>query len=114
MAADNDNLQTAFNRIKSVTPQVRLTPHYLSILQTLYPPKITYNQPAQHHTRHAHKTSALLPSITPQQILKTMSKQNEALLQVHLQIQLTFFAISLLIQLTQRKHRIPTYQCLPN
>jgi hypothetical protein len=74
IAADNDNLQTAFNRIKSVTPQVSLTPHYLSILQKLYPPRISYDRP-QHDTRQTKKPLAPLPPITPKQILKTMSKQ---------------------------------------
>jgi hypothetical protein len=49
-AADQDNLHSAYYRIKSVTPKVTLTPHYLAILRSLYPPRRQYHPTTQHNT----------------------------------------------------------------
>jgi hypothetical protein len=72
MAADNDNLHTAYNRIKSVTPQVSLTPHYVKILQRLYPPQTPFSSIT---TRTTNKQHTSLPPLMNKQILKTLQKQ---------------------------------------
>jgi hypothetical protein len=69
-AADNDNLQTAFNRIKSTTPQVALSPHYLNILKRHYPPQTHYNAINTRYTQQPHSHQ-----ITEKQIIKTLQKQ---------------------------------------
>jgi hypothetical protein len=76
MAADNDNLHTAYNRIRSITPQVSLSPQYLTILKKLYPTQIQYDQQPARQTRHTNKPKPPPPPpITPQQILQTLQKQ---------------------------------------
>jgi hypothetical protein len=74
-AADQDNLHTAFNRIKSVTPKVTLTPHYLHILRKLYPPRLPFHPPDIHNTRSQHITPATAQSLTDLQLLQTLQKQ---------------------------------------
>lgn len=71
-AADNDNLQTAFNRIKSVTPQVALSPHYLSLLRKLYPPQTPFPVTT---TRTTNRQQTPWQPISSKLILKTLQKQ---------------------------------------
>lgn len=78
-AADQDNLHSAYNRIKSVTPKATLTPHYLSILKTLYPPRLAF-QPPPEPNNHVTRSRTADPNITtlqltPDHLLTTFRKQ---------------------------------------
>jgi hypothetical protein len=74
-AADQDNLHTAFNRIKSVTPKVTLTPrNYLSLLRKLYPPRLSY-QLHSHNTRSHRPPPTTETTLTKKLLLKTLQKQ---------------------------------------
>jgi hypothetical protein len=74
-ATNQDNLHTAFNRIKSVTPKVTLTPHYLHILCKLYQPRLPFHPPDLCNTQSQHITPATAQSLTYLQLLHTLQKQ---------------------------------------
>jgi hypothetical protein len=80
-AANQDNLHSAYNRIKSVTPQVTLNPHYLSILQKLYPPKLHYQPTHPDSTQYTTRSRTAdlstkdMPQLTQEHLLKTFRKQ---------------------------------------
>jgi hypothetical protein len=74
-AADQDNLHSAYHRIKSITPKVTLAPHYLTILQSLYPPQRQYHPPTQRNTRSQTTPVTSATPLTDAQLLKTLHKQ---------------------------------------
>lgn len=73
LAADQDNLHTAYQRVKSITPKVSLTPHNVTNLRTLYPPAIPYATDGHHTRSHTHTYPPPITADT-KQMLKTLQK----------------------------------------